>query len=260
MSDERTHGESALTSQGRSQMTSGDGGLVTRGLSDSRRITVTPEQIDQTRKERQEFRDLSNLAIKIALEQGGNWEHRLFGQVVGDEIRKIEDLRQEYVKMTISRQKRHLRVDEVRDWALDKCEKILDEVKNLKCLFDERFTEALGPNGQPGNVGLIIQVGKDVGSVYKTVLDWSLDAIATESHPTFRHFMRGIALFPNKMIANLAVFGLSMVAIAEDNLLASPEKARNIEINLDLSPPDLDPLFQEYEIAVEEGRKSGEWY
>lgn len=121
-------------------------------------------------------KDISGMALKIVLEKPFAWEHRLFAQILIDEMSKIENKKKD-LKYNISFGKitHFLDLIEVVDWLISKTNDLFRVSETLSILINDALKAALGEPGQAGDPQHIIYVGQKLISVYEYIVDWSLE-------------------------------------------------------------------------------------
>ena len=86
------------------------------------------------------FQDLSNLAIKIALEQTSNWTNRLYAQILIDKTLACEGLLNTLITRQVTVKRTKLRCEQVGVWAMKKVDALQALLRRVALLGETYYT------------------------------------------------------------------------------------------------------------------------
>ncbi|MCW3098855.1 MAG: hypothetical protein JWL77_4473 [Chthonomonadaceae bacterium] len=218
-----------------------DLGLVSRGLNEADEIKVTRQQITDARANNPSFARLSNMAIKIALEQRANWKYRLFAQIISDEAQASDDLFRALMLREATPKGSMLSTQDVVDLYVVKLENLITLIRACEALIGIQLNEAWGTFEQSGNLDLIILAAHEFGRIYRGLLNWSLDILSLQAHQSFDLFFRLLSDLALPAITNMAVFGPSNLNAIDNNQLSIVQK-KSMDFTLTIRVPSMDGL------------------
>src|SRR6266404_1035049 len=125
---------------------------------------------------------LRGKALALALEQPAAWEHRLFSQVLEDEIAACKDLKIRYQLGFALGPGEHVSILNIMAWGsprMDELKRVIDVVNRA---INVHLSEAVGAPGEAGNVEQIVSVARLIGEAEKEALEWSLRVRRATGH------------------------------------------------------------------------------
>ena len=199
--------------------------LVTRGLSDSEIIQVTPQDIADARIRNEGFQNLSNLAIKIALEQASYWQSRFFAQLLSDRIQTFDDLLGAVLTRKVSDVQTKLEREEMLDWAGRKVKEFSALMKSGNSLAVEKF---------PAEIVSIIEIAEKWSAFYSEMLEWSKDILAIETEPKYTDYVQKLSYMAVPCIVNFGNYCVGLRSRIENWLLLDHETRGQLNCELSL--------------------------
>jgi hypothetical protein len=186
-------------------------------------------------------RQLRGPALKLVVERPDAWEHRLFSQVLADEIAKHADLRRDVdLGVAIGRGPRLKDGVEVGEWASTHFAEGLKICDLITTLINKELPEAMGPPGVPADLDRLIYVAHKVGDQYRAFLEWTLDCRRLNVDAEFRKLINLTANFSGNAIPEIEHFSKRMqqeIAAALEGGIPKDEP-RTISLTLKLTVPD----------------------
>lgn len=118
----------------------------------------------------------SGRVFELAVEKPEYWEHLLFGEVLKENLNKLDDLRYD-MKYGIIFDNVILKEDPVQiiNYVQAKNEELMQRSKMLGTVVNEAYQTAMGEPGIPGDAEYIIYVAEKIIEVYKSAHLWALD-------------------------------------------------------------------------------------
>lgn len=231
MADDFEPTQQVLVSHVSRDLLSVDLGLVTRGLTASERMQVTSREITAARANNLAFAALSNVAVKIAIEQEANWRHRLFAQIITDEIRQAGDLLTAFTLRKVTPQFNMLDSWQVPDLIKSKFDAFSAILDRLTLSYPDKslFAESEEPSR---NFDGIIQAAHEYGIIYRDLLYWSLDIISWRVHTAFTSVQMQLAYSILPTITRLGFFGSDILSIIDNAALACDEGGQKLSLTL----------------------------
>jgi hypothetical protein len=184
---------------------------------------------------------LSPVARRLADEKPMLWEHRLFAQVLVDEV-------------TLARPSRHIpslvpRVNvpfESTDaWLGGRTRHIMALIQDLTRLINANHDDAFGPPGIPGNVENILVYARRMAAIYRQFIEWAHAVRDAEVDPRFKEVAYELSFLADSTLIAIEEFGREFLA----KLAAACEHPKgrpiNIDVHLELPVPD----FTRFEAA-----------
>jgi hypothetical protein len=140
--------------------------LVLQGSLLLRRIGNTPEN--------SVLREIRGAPLRIALEKPAGWEYKFLAELFIQAVGASQVLR-EQMRLNISHGSReYVAIKEIGPWSKLRMEELSRIVEALATLLNQESVRALGPPGEPGDIGLLVFVARSVGELYKEAIEWGL--------------------------------------------------------------------------------------
>lgn len=117
------------------------------------------------------LQSLKGESLRLLIEQPFAWEHKIFGQICEDGIRKLEDLKRDY-KYGISLEKSRKLTDfeEILKWIEEKNNDFIIMMDNISDLVNVRLPEALNEVGMPADIEYVVYVARKIIDLYEKAL------------------------------------------------------------------------------------------
>lgn len=191
-------------------------------------------------------RNLSGHAFQIALLHPVAWEHKLFAQVLSDELKKLEDRRRDFdFRITFAPSQRLQSIKELMNYMYLKLDQLQRSINTLSLLIRETLPKAVGAPGCAGNAEYIIYTANRIVTVYNLIIDWSLDFGTIVNHDECKGLVNLFLKMCETMLCDIEHFSQECC----QKILSIPDNASedetNIDITLELSPLNIDEMCQE---------------
>jgi hypothetical protein len=167
-------------------------------------------------------RDLRGKALRLAIEQPDAWEHRLFAQVLTDEVAEHADLRRDHRLGLTFGSGDHLALEQVSPWMQARMEELLRLVHAVNVVMGENLQVALGPPGEPGSVEALVTTSRKIGSIYRAAINWSLNIRRAHLPECFRPVTVEMAKMTDDLIEKVETFGSRTLEMIEEALSSPP--------------------------------------
>jgi hypothetical protein len=182
-------------------------------------------------------RKLSGPSLRLALERPRGWEFLLLAQVIRDEVDSTRHLREEHEEALAL----ELGEDVAAPikWAQHRLGELQRLATSLTPIMNSIALRAIGPPGQSGNADEIAFVGRAIGRVYASALNWSR-RIRTANLPEALEGVRGIlARFTDEVLGEIEEFAERLRRTVREALNAPPGgEPRTVAIVLTLRLSD----------------------
>lgn len=180
---------------------------------------------------------LSAGALKLVTEKPRGWEHRLFAQVMLDEVRKAKrNLARGNIAAPETTDIHSLL--QFLDWTSERVsehELLVDLLSQLNITNDN---PAFGPPGQPGSVTAIVSLSRQVGWCCQRAADWSQEIAKTPLDLIYHDVARELQRFAEVFVASAERFAKQFLQQVEDALNKPPGTQVVIDATLKLDAPD----------------------
>lgn len=195
-----------------------------------------------------EIHELSGPALQIAVTKPWAWEYRLFSQIVHDEIAQCADLKMnlEYGQI-IGRVARLRDKNSVIDWMLARMAEIGSLSGSAVNIINVAAPKAYGAPGEPGNAEKIMYCGKQLGKVYRRILEWTLDFRHVSAPDDYDRAFELTSHMSSNMIREIEELSATLhkkLSDAADRYEQTKER-QEINIQMSLTVPDITDLLQE---------------
>jgi len=227
--------------------------IISRGLDDADDVKVTPQQIADARANNPSFSNLSNMAIKIALEKRANWEHRLFFQIISDEVLAADDLLDAVVVRKATRSEKYMDTQQTLDNFIAKLTEMQDFIRRYTQLVNEQVTTAWKATENEKMEGVII-AAHDYGCLYRETLNWSLEVLSWNVHQAFSNFLFLVSDSMLPVTTQMALWGLKCLSMM-DNYALDVARPTDLNLGIVLNAGATDCLLPTFRQAAQEAQK-----
>ena len=186
--------------------------------------------------------DLSGRALKLLVEKPDAYEHRLFFQMLQDEIEKYRYLKKDCDHAVHFQFGSFLRETErVLDWQQEKLVQMQDSLEVLNRLFSV-LEHYIGDPGVPSDIDGLHYVARRIGDYYALMLNWVIDVRSASVPDAFHKLKDLLAKMPLVAIKTLEEWPSSSLQKIESSLKAvsegSLEKGSTVDLTLKLNIDD----------------------
>jgi hypothetical protein len=194
------------------------------------------------------LQDLSGSALLFAVHKPFAWEHRLFSQVLCDEMSQVASIKKDLkYGLALGNAVRLGSPCEVKEWAMMKCGEIQLFMKSAESLVNTALPKALGPRGELGDIGEIVYVAKRLAKVYLRILEWTIEFRHIQVENKFRRLLELISQMSHNAIKEIEAFAIdsSQQINGVVRRYEESKQPQSIEIKCTLTCPDVTELNDE---------------
>jgi hypothetical protein len=178
---------------------------------------------------------LSPAALRVALEKPTAWEHRLFGQVLCDAVAAQAEARYAHKRGIVLGLGNHVAPDATVHWLESQMHDLKRIIGSIMRIVNEALPEALGPDGTPGDPGLLGMTGRALGQSYADLIAWCQRVRRTVLDERFAKVAGEMSGFSSDAIEKVEAMGPELLRKIEEALAApagDPRRSIKIELNL----------------------------
>ena len=185
--------------------------------------------------------NLSGDSLRLIMDKPTLWEARLFAQSLIDQIASCKDLRRDHELGIALGAQDHIPLDKFVDWVQTRIEEILVVTTSLTKLVNEVAPKAFGPAGKSGDPEQIVFVTRQIASVYREAIEWSLRTSRTRFDEQVKPVKTEMEKLPSDIIEKVETLGPNIIKQIDD-LLAQPASngKRNLEMVVSIKVPNFD--------------------
>jgi Domain of unknown function (DUF4062) len=178
--------------------------LTLQGAKWVRQVTDSREQLILS--------DLRGVPLRIAIEKPPHWEYKLFAQVLVQELGARQVLReQKRLGITLGVHEA-VTPESFHSWSGVRFEELSRINISLGKLINEELERAIGPDGQPGDVELLVFTARAIAGLYQETLEWTLRirrvVVAEEGVDSL---VRAMDRFGDDILDKIETFGPSLL-------------------------------------------------
>jgi hypothetical protein len=191
------------------------------------------------------LQDLSGAALLLAVEKPANWEYRLFGRVLCDEISRVASIKKDLnYGLALGKAVKLSDLAEIIKWALMKIGEIQSFVNSADALFKKALPKAVGAPGEPGDVEEIVYVGKRLAEVYRRILEWTTEFRHIQVEVEFSRLLELTERMSHNVIEEIEAFPIDLNQQLDDaeRRYEETKQPQSLEITLTLTCPDITEL------------------
>ena len=183
---------------------------------------------------------LSEGALAIATERPKLWEHRLFAQVILDEIAVGQG--GECAPPDVE----PIQFSALGLWSSQKLEEFVAIAEELASLVNMDHEDAFGPPGKPGDASTIVELARKIGAYHRRAIKWADAVRCTPVNSAYAELPRLLAQQATALCHGLEAFGRTLLEQIDDALSAPTQGGpRTINAALSVDLVNSDRLRQE---------------
>lgn len=193
---------------------------------------------------------LKGNSLKTVLEKPTAWEYILFGSVLQDGIDSCKNIKMDYTyNIHIGKRKKIQDVHELAEWLKEKTSELGMLSNTLASLFNVALSEAVGPDGKPGNAEHIIYVALNVIKTYKAIIEWAIEFDKISVEDTYNAVLVAARKFSATVIEDIEEYCIRYnKTLAEALILPiNEEKPIHLDLSLTLRGLNLEEFNNEIE-------------
>lgn len=191
--------------------------LMTSGLIATAKLNSNPN--------RQLLLELPPEAFRIAVDQPRVWEHLLFAEMLRYETASSIDLKRQYDLGLSYGAEKALPIDQVPPFFSARIGEVRSLVNNLNTLLNETLQTAFAPPGVPANVREIIFIARQLGKIYRRLLEWTEEVRLTRIDDDLQPAIKLLATASENAIMELSSWGDVLrggIQAAVDDVVSNP--------------------------------------
>ncbi len=178
---------------------------------------------------------LSAEAQNLACTKPSDWEHRLFFQVLTDEIVAARPL----LQMVSPVPRAQVSLDEYGSWIAARMNQILALIESLERLVNADHDDAFGPPGIPGNVENIVRFARRIAAIYRQIIDWVHSVRDADVDPRLREVGYEVSFLADPLLRAIERYGPDHLDYIEAALNSPQESHSPISARLEIQAPDV---------------------
>lgn len=197
--------------------------------------------------------DLSSKAMSILLEKNDFFEYEFFIQVLLDEIRKKENIKNDY-QYKIYLEPKHILSEDIAftEWASNKLAIIQNHVKSLNNLISLAYPKYIGESGVPSDLKGLYYISQAYAKIFENILLWTVDVHSTIA-PEDCHGLRDkMASLSSKLIEQVWGFPEVLEEFIRkqklNHLNGIDNDENSITLTLEIDESDIANYYSEIEI------------
>jgi hypothetical protein len=153
------------------------------------------------------LRELSGAPLRIVLEKPRFWEHRLLAESLIQELELRRGMREQKRLGLTFGERENVTVDEFPTWSEIRMAELQRVNESLDRLLNAEVQRAFGPEGEPGDAGLLLFVARSVASLYQEALEWALRVRRVVAENRLQAVIRKMESFPDDILEKIESFG-----------------------------------------------------
>jgi len=189
---------------------------------------------------------LSPKALQLISERPRLWEYRLFGQVMADDVERVNNLfKQGYRPNGLEKVEIDSTIEYILIWLSNKIDELQSIITELSNILYSNHDDAFGPPGIPGNPENIVSYSRKIVSFYyraivllQSIRNTSVNSDCNETHKEF-------ALAVIDIITSIGTFGSNILRQIDDVMNApvtDEKRVLNLEFTLKIRDSFTDAL------------------
>jgi hypothetical protein len=225
--------------------------VVDNDSADTAILNVWEQQIESQKATDlpQSLLHLKGEALHLVVEKPKVWEHRLFSQVLLDEIARYKLLKMDFKYDVNFGKGEHVEGLEIYSWIVKKIGEARIITNAVEPLINVALPEAFGAPGVAGDPESIVYVAQKLGEVYRSAIEWTLEFRRVNADEDFRKLVRITSMMLSNVIKEIEEFSENMHKQLNEllNNWPQPGETRILDISLKLTVPDMSELDEEVE-------------
>jgi hypothetical protein len=194
------------------------------------------------------MQDLSGAALLLAVQKPFAWEHRLFSQVLSDEISRVASIKKDLdYGLALGKAVRLGDSAEVIEWVQRKLGEMISFLKSATVLVNTALPKAVGAPGEPGDVEEIVNVGKRLAEFYRRILEWTAEFRQIQVMNEFSSLLEIIARLSHNMIKEIEAYAVNLNRQLDDaeRRYGETKQPQSLKFTLTLTLPDMTEIDDE---------------
>jgi hypothetical protein len=196
--------------------------------------------------------NLTASAWQLVTERPPVWEHRLFAQVLCDEIERSKPLLLAPPLGT----RASVSLNEMGRWLPARIEAFRRILADLETTVNVKRDNIFGSPGAPADVGNIGAYSRRIAALYRQAIEWVHSVRNADVDPRFRQVTYEVSFLADSFLRTLETFGPDFLRQLEVAAQLPPETDMTINATITVPTPDLsrfNAALQEAVMSVQEG-------
>jgi hypothetical protein len=135
-------------------------------------------------------------------------------------------------------------------WIDTNLDELTQLAKTLGPLLEESLPKAWGEPGVAGDARAIMQVAEEVGTTYRSILDWSIRVRSARGSGSIAAVIEELASVSSEIVPQIE--GIGPRLSEEIDKALAPDGTKNVTLKLKLSMPDPSRLLLVYRTALQD--------
>lgn len=157
----------------------------------------------QSLEENEIFSKVSSKALDLIMKKEPYYEIRFFMQVFLDEIKKMQDLRNDFDYSVKVKSANHIKdFNQLLDWTQFKVGQVQNYVDSMNRLI-EPFNLFYGKPGEKSDLNGLLYVARSYSKLYSSFLVWGIEIKSTIVPDDFKKFLSALSKLPSILIGQI---------------------------------------------------------
>ena len=178
---------------------------------------------------------LTPRALSLATERPRHWEHRLFAQVLIDEVERSRPL---LLSPSVAT-RTTVALQDIPTWLNSRLKAFFQISADVTSLVNSNHDDAFGPPSQTGNVSAIVVFSRRLAAFYRQTIEWVHSVRNADVDPRWRPLTYEYSFLADTILRNIEAYGPKLLGQLEVAARQPPGTPAVIEATLVLQAPDL---------------------
>lgn len=189
--------------------------------------------------------DLPFGAVRALTEKPNAWEYKFFAHILKDEFNKLKTTKWDFRYGIFNNYATSKSGPELLNYISEKFNEILGIVEHINIIFNTVIKDAIGEEGVPSNLEMLIYVSKQIAAIYKKLVNWALYFKSIISDDIFSKLLELLYSIPKAVLKELEQFvdelynSITSIPDIDDGI------DRNINLNCVLTVSNTDEIIEE---------------
>ncbi len=199
------------------------------------------------------LQDLSGPALLFVTQKPFAWEYQLFSQVLSEELCHLATLKKDLdYGLVLGRTVLLHDIDETLDWIKRKTGELAAFLESISKLIDIAYAKAVGAPGETGNAEEIVYVARRIATVYRLILDWTVDFKHVQVDKEFNRILEIVSRFSRNMIVEIEDLSVTFQQQLSEVIsqYESTKESKDVKITMHFSSLDMTDYYNEFHRIV----------
>ena len=203
----------------------------------------------QSLEENEIFSKVSSKALDLIMKKEPYYEIKFFMQVFLDEIKKLQDLRNDFDYSVKVKSTNHIKdFNQLLDWTQFKVGQVQNYIDSMNRLI-EPFNLFYGKPGEKSDLNGLLYVARSYSKLYSSFLVWGIEIKSTIVPEDFKKFLSAFSKLPSMLIDQIEEYPKKSLEII-DQFIDKEKNGENLEgttVSLTLNLTIDDDINKEFE-------------